>query len=479
MEILLQGERGTYAFDPENPEGKLGQGGMGVVFKGMETTTKQVVAIKVLYKEIAPNFQAVERERQSAGIRIHHKNLIQMLDFIEQGGIFHIVSEFVEGKTLHDHLQELKQKNQRLGTAEALSVINQTLNGLEALHKNNPPVIHRDIDPSNVMICSDGTVKIMDFGIAKISDGKRKSLTGIGTVIGKPHYSPPEQIRGETNKINQSTDIYALGITFYEMFTGSTPFDASNEYDVMKMQMEKPLPGNPQIPAEIFRLIQKATEKQQARRYQTVNDFRYALNSIDTKNTAVVTEDKQVKTWRTRAVSLGIFSFALLTLLLWSFSRKGGSAAYNQLHPVEISKIEFRNTNNNGSIRDDFGKDLYAENIRYIQPKIYFKSNVEDGTIPLFIKYYDTNLKLLTNSTYMEEPFLKDFSLVVTLDAGVNGSDGAIIRGYGRGDKSIFQQGTYTCEIWYYGQMLAKETFKVKGSAGSTKNNWLDKIFGK
>ncbi len=278
-DIILQGANASYRFDPEDLNTIIGKGGMGVVFKGFSIEKNIPVAIKVLYREITSNLSNVERERQSAGIQIHHPNIVRMLDFVELNGIYHIISEFLVGKTLHNLIEERAKQGIRITEIEAREIINSILTGLDVLHQQG--VIHRDIDPSNIFICESGVVKIMDFGIAKISDGKRKSLTGIGTILGKPHYSPPEQIRGEGGKVCPASDLYSLAIVYYEILTGSTPFNATNEYDLMKMQVENPLPGSLHIPPNLFIILKKATEKDPQNRFQSSKEFFTALDSRD------------------------------------------------------------------------------------------------------------------------------------------------------------------------------------------------------
>jgi serine/threonine protein kinase len=179
-------------------------------------------------------------------------------------------------------------------------ITNDVLRGLEALHLYKPKnsldktvpdigkntektkvqttsIIHRDIKPSNIMICSDGKVKVMDFGIAKISDGKRRSLTGMGTIVGTPYYSAPEQVRSRRDLIGPGTDVYAVGITLYEMLTGKPPFDAGNEFDLLRMQTDTPLPSHPGIEKGLFRILQKATEKDISKRYRSAREFRERL----------------------------------------------------------------------------------------------------------------------------------------------------------------------------------------------------------
>ena len=274
--ILLTGKNGSYSFDPRDPQSRIADGGMCVVYSGKNAITGQKVAIKVVYRELARDEANVERARREAAINIEHHNLIRMHDFIEKDGIYHIVSEFLEGQNLDEFIKQ----NPKVSTAYAIRIINDVLSGLEALHQSTPPIIHRDIKPSNIFLCYDGTVKLMDFGIARITGGARKSLTGLGTVVGSPHYSPPEQVRGEINKINETTDIYALGITVYELLTGNPPFDATNEFDILKKQVDEPLPENPSIPLNIFEVIKRATNKKQENRYASVSEVKKALATV-------------------------------------------------------------------------------------------------------------------------------------------------------------------------------------------------------
>jgi serine/threonine protein kinase len=466
MQITLQGTYGTYSFDPQDAGCRLGQGGMGIVFKGNHTNNSGPVAIKVLYKEITANISAIERERQSAGIRINNRNLIRMLDFVEQNGIFHIVSELVEGKTLHAHLQELQLANKKMDKTAALNIINQVMDGLSALHSNQPPVIHRDIDPSNIMLCSDGTVKIMDFGIAKISDGKRKSLTGIGTVIGKPHYSPPEQIRGESDKINQTTDIYALGITLYEMLTGNPPFNATNEYDVMKMQIEKPLPYNASIPAPIFRVIQKATEKKQERRYATVADLRRDLNAAfrpEEKADAGEVPVPQRSSKLTRVLLL-VFAVGCIGLFVYSQQQvKKYEELFKKAYPITITDIQFGNGTYNGSMLSSYGDPLESKRMRYVMPKIIFKNNSTSVVnMMLMLKYYSEKGNLVNSVSFEKIPVLyNNVSMLQTIT--IYPSDSFMsLHGFGNDNQSIYNTGTHKLEIWHGDEMLFSKSFYIQ-----------------
>jgi TPR repeat protein len=275
--IKLKGDSNTYIFNPKETDSFLGAGGMGRVFKGQEISTNKEVAIKVLYRDLTENVSNVERVKRASEIKLKHANLIEMLDFIEQDGIYHDVSVYVAGEDLSKKMSSNKAQNKVFSYDEIKPIINGVLNGLEVLHQNG--IIHRDIDPSNIRICSDGNVKLMDYGVVRITGGKTKSLTGVGTLIGKPNYSPPEQIKGENEKINETTDLYALGITIYEMLTGNAPFEKGNEFDTMQAQVSSPLPKSNVLNEAIYDFLDKATAKEQINRFQSVVEFRNAFNN--------------------------------------------------------------------------------------------------------------------------------------------------------------------------------------------------------
>ena len=224
---------------------------MGRVFKGKEVGTNQEVAIKVLFKELTENNKVVEREQQNAQIRISHKNLINQLDFIVSKGIYHTVSSYFKGAPLDEYIE---QHNQEGGIEHDKVVIiaKQIFQGLKALHENVPKIIHRDIKPSNVLIDPISMeVKILDFGIAKITGDNRKSKTGLGTIMGSVYYSPPEQIKGRHNLVDERADIYSAAILIYELFTGEVPFEGS-EFEIMQQQVTDLLPRHEKISEYMF-----------------------------------------------------------------------------------------------------------------------------------------------------------------------------------------------------------------------------------
>jgi serine/threonine protein kinase len=274
--ILLEGMNGKYHFDPSDPKTLIGEGGMGRVFKGIDTNTGKPVAIKVLYRELTNNSDFVERARREASIRIRHKNLVEMLDFVEKNGIYHDISEFLEGETLQKKIESLKTTGKVFSQFEAKKIILEICNGLEELHNRN--FIHRDVDPSNIMISNDGSVKLFDFGVVKKTDSVNKNHTAVGVQVGKTQYSSPEQIRNQDPRdIGPACDIYALGITLYEMLTGELPFDGATEYEILKKKNESLLPHNSKFSDQYYNFLLNSTSANTNFRYSNINQFRTDL----------------------------------------------------------------------------------------------------------------------------------------------------------------------------------------------------------
>ena len=375
--IKLKGQINTYLFDPKDPNTFLGSGGMGSVYKGKGLVpnpkdtqkTKEIdVAIKVLFRDLTDNISHIERVKRAAEIKIKHDNLIEMVDFIVQDGIYHDVSVFVEGKDLSKIIEENKMQGKVFSYEESKKIVLDVLSGLEELHKNQ--IIHRDIDPSNIRICPDGSAKLMDFGVVRLTGGKTKSLTGVGTLIGKPNYSPPEQIRGENDKINESTDLYALGITIYEMLTGKAPFDKGNEFDTMQAQVNDPLPKNNALNDGIFDFLLKATAKQQGKRFQNVAEFRNAFNNPTER-----------AWWKKKQVQI-LGALGIVTTL------GGGGFLVNHQHNASLAE-------------ENIKKASYFLNIaKYDSSKIYYQKAVEfvdDDSTKQKIKMLDALIPALND----------------------------------------------------------------------------------
>ncbi|MET0626359.1 MAG: protein kinase [Pyrinomonadaceae bacterium] len=255
---------------------KLGEGGMGEVFRGVDMMLEREVAIKFLRPELASQQQVVERFRSEAVTlaKLQHPNIATLYSFMRQGDSFVMVLEFVRGVTL-DHVI---QQRGAIPVEQAIPIFCQMLDGIQEAHSEG--IIHRDIKPANMMLTERGTLKVLDFGIARILGTAR--MTRQGNIIGTIEYMSPEQVRGfETDA---RSDIYSLGMLLYEMLTGRCPFDIQNEFELMKAQIEQyPVPPrqlNPAIPEVVEQAIWRSVHKDPAQRFQSASEFRaFLLNA--------------------------------------------------------------------------------------------------------------------------------------------------------------------------------------------------------
>ena len=195
--------------------GKIGTGGMADVYKAMDHKLNRFVAVKVLKPEFREDTTFIKKFRSEAqaAAGLTHPNIVNVFDVGDDGGVYYIVMELIEGITLKEYIS----KKGKLSIKEATSIAIQVSMGLEAAHSHG--IVHRDVKPQNIIISTDGKVKVTDFGIARAAS----SNTISSNVMGSVHYSSPEQVRGGYS--DEKSDIYSLGITLYEMVTGRVPFD--------------------------------------------------------------------------------------------------------------------------------------------------------------------------------------------------------------------------------------------------------------
>lgn len=263
--IFLHGSNGTYSFDHSCPP--IGQGGMGVVFKGIDTKRQKAVAVKVLFSDLTKNPDNIQRLQGEAKAKFNHPNIVQMLDYVAIGSKHHVISEFVDGTTLSHQLDN----GHKYDIRQAINITQQILNALSYLHQQG--FVHRDVKPSNIIVTPQGAAKLMDLGIATNLQN-RKKLTKMGNSPGTCHYMSPEHFTGDAGF---GSDIYSMGITIYEMITGHVPFDGMTEYVIMQKHANDPLPPDGQIPAALFKILQKATAKLPSDRYADAMTFSTAL----------------------------------------------------------------------------------------------------------------------------------------------------------------------------------------------------------
>jgi eukaryotic-like serine/threonine-protein kinase len=259
--------------------GKLGAGAMAVVYKGRQLSLNRIVAIKILPKKLSENPEYVEgfyKEGEAAG-KLNHPNIVQAFDVGEAGGYHYFVMEFVEGKTIADDLAA----GHIFSESEALDIIIQVAHALAHAHACG--LIHRDVKPKNIMISSNGIVKLADMGLARGMSDIEAAQAEEGKAYGTPYYISPEQIRGKID-IDGRSDIYGLGATFYHMVTGRVPFMADNSTDVMKKHLkEKLIPPdhiNTTLSAGVSEVIEIMMAKQRENRYNNVEELLLDLEAI-------------------------------------------------------------------------------------------------------------------------------------------------------------------------------------------------------
>ncbi len=260
----------------------LGHGGMGLVFKALNTHLNKIVAIKMIAPGLALNEKLLNRFKTEALAlaRLENPHIVRILDLLEDQGQWFIVMEYIEGETLQ---QRLKDKRP-LRLSEAFDITLQILSALQ--HAHSASIIHRDIKPSNILLTKDNTVKVTDFGLAKI---QANSLvhTQHSAVGGTLYYMSPEQIRS-LKETDHRTDIYSLGITVYQMITGRIPFDPhQTDFDIreaiVRRQFPKPSTFNPYLPPEMDELVMKAIAKNPDDRFQSAVEMYQEMERLKEK----------------------------------------------------------------------------------------------------------------------------------------------------------------------------------------------------
>jgi tRNA A-37 threonylcarbamoyl transferase component Bud32 len=255
---------------------KIGEGGMGAVYRAVDEMLEREVAIKAIRPELARDPEIVERFRAEAKIlaRVSHPAIATIYSFFHDGGELFLAMEYVRGRTLSAVLAA----EGALPWRRAVPLLSTALEGIEQAHRAG--IIHRDLKPDNLMFTEAGALKVMDFGIARVPGSNH--LTRTGLLIGTLRYVAPEQIRGE--EVDRRTDLYALGVVLYQMLTGRVPFEGPTDFAILKAQIEDP-PAPPRslvpaIPEELERIVLKALEKSPDARFQTAGELRTALAAL-------------------------------------------------------------------------------------------------------------------------------------------------------------------------------------------------------
>jgi serine/threonine-protein kinase len=345
---------------------KLGEGGMGVVYKAEDTELKRDVAIKFLPRQIA----ASEEERRrfkveaQAAAALNHPNIATIYNIEEVDDEMFIVMEYIEGKELKE-----KVESGPLPIEEILEVLLQIAKGLRAAHDKG--IVHRDIKSANIMITDEGDVKSMDFGLAKVRGGA--GVTKLGTTLGTAAYMSPEQARGE--EADHRSDIWSFGVVLYEMLTGKLPFGGDYEQAVMYAIMNEEPPLTEEVPSNLQAILQKALAKDQTERYQNIDELHSDLKSSEESSTSRTKAARKVsKQGASNKTILYLGGAVVLIALL--------AVAYflNRSQPIDsIAVMPFVNANNDPAIEylsDGITETLITKLSQLPQLKVMARSTV-------------------------------------------------------------------------------------------------------
>ncbi len=343
---------GTILKDRFVLEDIVGSGGMAIVYRATDRVTGNTVAVKILKEEFVSDEQFRRRflNESRAISMLRHRNIVSVIDFDFEGNLQYIVMEYVDGITLKDFI-----RSQKIIPANiAIKVTMQILSALQHAHERG--VIHRDIKPQNIMILYDGTIKVMDFGIARIN--KFETVTMTDKAIGTVYYISPEQARGEHT--DERSDIYSIGVMLYEMLTGEMPFDGDTPVNVAIKQIQsaatRPRSINRSIPVGLEQIVMRSMMKTPDNRYPNAADMITDLKKVLADNTVVfdydleedlptgevtVNPEKKEKFWTKNniialfsGIGAGLIVIALIVVLF--FAGGGGGTASSSTSTIEV-----------------------------------------------------------------------------------------------------------------------------------------------
>ena len=312
----------------------LGRGGMGVVFKAIDTSLEKVVALKMIDPFLARDENFVKRFKTEAKAlaRLENPNIVSVYALRETKSGFFMVMEYVEAKPLSHVIQE----NGAFSLNESVSIAKQLLNAIGHAHKVG--VIHRDIKPSNILLSQDGRIKVTDFGLAKVIKQKGPASTVTQTRAGTLYYMSPEQVKGLKN-VDKRSDLYSLGMTVYEMIVGRTPFEKTDsDFTIQKKIVEgeipSPLKFDSNIPKKLTKIILKSIDKDPEKRYQKADDMIEALDNFETEispaKKSLIPKVSTKPIYKQPVFFISILAAALVIALVYSLVFGPGKSITNE-----------------------------------------------------------------------------------------------------------------------------------------------------
>jgi len=348
--------------------GKLGEGGMGVVYKAHDTKLDRDVALKFLPPELTKNLEAKERflAEARAASALNHPNICSIHAIEEFEGHQFLVMEFIEGKTLNDYIKE-----KELTLTEILPIAIQIAEGLNAAHRKD--IVHRDIKPDNIMLTDDGLVKIMDFGLAKLRGASK--LTKTHSTLGTISYMSPEQACG--GNVDRRSDIFSFGAVLYEMITGRKPFKGEHEAAILySLTNETPEPlarYKTNVPIELQHIVDKALAKGKELRFQHIDEMIADLRRIQgvASGGFQIQKKKLKKLWTVVAIFV-----ALITIGIYYFYPKSGPTATDR---KSIAVLPFKNMSESKDdeyFSDGLTEDLIAQLAKISDMRVISRTSV-------------------------------------------------------------------------------------------------------
>lgn len=368
--------------------GSIGAGGMGEVYKARDARLGREVAIKILPAAFASDAQRVYRFEQEAraAAALNHPNILSVFDIGSDNGSPYIVSELLEGETLRARL-----RSGPLPIRKALDYAQQIANGLAAAHGKG--IVHRDLKPENLFITRDGRVKILDFGVAKLTmpdsldDTTRTVQTEVNHVVGTVGYMSPEQVRGQ--EVDARTDLFSFGAIFYEMLSGERAFHGDTAADTMTAILTKEPPeltrANAQIPLAVEYIVRRCLEKNAEERFHSAHDLAFDLSMLSGTSATAVSKQSAPARKKRKWISAAVAAASLVAIGLAMFI--AGRASAPRPEPPVFHQLTFRRGGIQGA---RFGPDghtiVYNAAWEGDQPQLFSTRDDSPGSIPLELK---------------------------------------------------------------------------------------------
>ena len=395
----------------------IGEGGMGIVYLAVHEKLDRKVSVKVLNPLLARDEEIRNRFLQEAKTlsRLNHQNIVTLYDFADIDGNLYLIMEYIEGSNLNTLISKAEYYN---NTGRIIKIFKQILDGFSYAHSRG--VIHRDIKPSNIILKSDDTPKILDFGIAKILETDKR-LTKTGTRMGSVMYMSPEQVLGK--EVDTRSDIYSLGVTFYEMVTGKLLYDteSDSEYSIQSKIVNEPLPSVEKqfigIGESIDYLINKATLKDSEQRYQSCGEFssdidRVFSNKVKTiyqpsritekqisKTRIIEPSEKKSKTGIYLIIASAIILLVFVVILVLILSQSKEDDSFRITASERTEKVEKKETKE--SKVDESAERQKVENTVYEIINAWQRKDIQGFFSHLTSDYFYQSVEGLTR-TYSE-----------------------------------------------------------------------------